>query len=63
MEVCDIFLLYHSMLWAFHHEPYYYAHPKMNNLLFFLSLLTEQGFFFQAFDHSHHPLLKPLLSL
>lgn len=36
IEVCDIFSLYHSILYAFHHEPYY-AHCKMNNLIYFLS--------------------------
>lgn len=47
MEICDIFSLYHSVLYAFHHEPYYYDHPKMNNLIYFFSFLTEQGFFFR----------------
>lgn len=41
MEVCDIFSLYHSILYAFHHEPYYYAHPKMDNLTF--SFLSSQS--------------------
>lgn len=44
MEFCDIFSLYHSGLYTFRHEPYYYALPKMNNLIYyFLSFFIEQG--------------------
>lgn len=58
---CDIFSLYHSILYAFHHEPYYYANCKMNNLIYFF--FPCRAGFFQPFDHSHHLLLKPILSL
>jgi len=56
-----VIYFHYITLCAFHHEPYYYTHRKMNNLMYFF-LSSQSRVFFRSFDHFHHSLRKPLLS-
>lgn len=44
MEACGIFSLYLCIIYAFHHRPYYHAHPEMNYLIYFF-FPHRAGFF------------------